>query len=73
MPEITEKDIYKLIYNLVNFPFSQICIHNQALNLLSLLEEKGFTISKDLVKSISDASGGDEESSRILGEILNKQ
>ena len=49
---ITDKEILKLLRGFVEFPESKICKHFVALTLLNLLESKGCSISKDLVKDI---------------------
>lgn len=64
---ITEKDIYKLIKRLVNFPYPQICIHSVACDLLSLLESKGHPIDNELARALVFAD--DELSLSILEKL----
>ena len=42
MESITEKDILKLVRGCINFPYAQICKHLVALDLISLLDSKGY-------------------------------
>ncbi len=72
-PEITQKDLYKIIQGLVNFPYGQICVHAVALDLLNLMETKGFEIPSELAKSLSKGSYGDDESKLIIKNILHNE
>ena len=49
---ITEADIYKLIKQMLGFPFPQICRHDVACRLISLLEERGYPIDEEFVKAV---------------------
>ena len=69
MGVIDETDIYPMIRRLLRFPFPQICRHFMALNLLSLLEQKGMVISVALAKAIME---GDDETALIELEKLEK-
>ena len=59
-------DIYGLVEGLIKFPFSQICVHSVALDIMSVLEKNGEPISDRLVKCLVAASAGDEEALEIL-------
>lgn len=48
--------IYKMAERLLNFPYSQICRHAVAADLLSLLEEAGEPISEALAKAVVEAN-----------------
>jgi hypothetical protein len=50
-----ENDILRMIYNLMKFPFPQICRHLVATDLLSLLEKHGHPVSPELAKAVVQA------------------
>lgn len=52
---LTVDDVLKMIRNLMKFPFPQICRHAVALDLISILEEKGWNPPNDLVKAVTRA------------------
>jgi len=70
---ITDKDLYQLMLTFVRYPFDQICRHSAALYLFQLLEGKGFKPPVELAKSLVDASAGDQDSERILLELLSQE
>ena len=73
---IPTKDILKMMRNMVNFPFPQICVHSVAGNLLSLLEENGGTADMPpeelnaLARAIVRAE--DDVSYRMLTAIIER-
>lgn len=68
--EKLHKDLLKVVQDLVSFPNSQVCVHYASLNILSAMIENGVEIPESLVKSIYENSEGDEESIRIIEEII---
>jgi hypothetical protein len=65
---ISEKDIYKIIKKLIEFPYSQICVHLVACDLLSLLESKGHPVDKELAKALVRAE--DDVSLPLIEKML---
>lgn len=63
-----KEDIYALIEGLIRFPYSQICVHSVALDLLSILLKHGEVLQDGLAESIIKASGGDVETLCLLSE-----
>ena len=55
MNAITESDIMAMVEKYLELPFPQICRHSVALDLLSLLESKGYKLNTNLVAAISNA------------------
>jgi hypothetical protein len=64
-PIVTAEDLLLEVGELLNFPFSQICRHAVVLNLLSLLEKRGWKCSQALAKAVCDAD--DATAMRELG------
>ena len=61
--------LFKLVEGCVKFPFPQVCRHLVALDLLSVMMEAGVEVPDELVKAISQSSGGDEKAMEILLEM----
>lgn len=59
-------DLYDVIEGLIKYPFSQICVHSIALDILSVLERNGEVVDGDLIRAIVQASAGDELALEIL-------
>jgi hypothetical protein len=69
-----EKELLKVVRKLINFPFSQICVHSAALDILSVLDE---TYSddphwKDLIESVCSSSAGDVRATEILNQMIGE-
>lgn len=64
---ITEKDILRLVENLMKFPFPTICRHAVASGLLSMLEEKGWPCPANLAEAVVKAE--DQKALDILKSI----
>jgi hypothetical protein len=65
---ITERDVYKVIKELIEFPFPQVCVHHAAGKLITMLENCGYEIDNDLVHSIVFAE--DEKSLAMLEDKI---
>ena len=61
---ISESAIYKMVADLLRFPRPVVCKHYICLNLLSMLEENGSSLDKNLVNAVVE--GNDEVSLRLL-------
>lgn len=72
-PDCYQQSLLKLMLRFVRFPYPKACVHFVALELLSELELNGFQVPKELAKSLSECSNGDQTSERILLELLNQQ
>ena len=68
---IPDEKIFKMIKQLMKFPYSQICIHVVASNLLSALEESGYPVTDDF-KALAHAVvfAEDEEAIKLIGKII---
>lgn len=51
---IKDEKILSMVKGLMKFPFPQICVHLVACDLLSALEESGYTVT-DKFKALADA------------------
>lgn len=71
MPELSRDEIkqrlWEMVFNMVNFPYPQICRHSVACDLLSLLEETGDIVPDRLAAAVVQAQ--DLEANSILKEI----
>jgi hypothetical protein len=67
-----DKKLFELALKFAGFPFSQICVHLAALEVLSLMEEtyKDDPRWVDLVKSLINSSAGDARSIELLQEFI---
>lgn len=61
---IPQEVIFAAIEKLMHFPFPQVCRHLVALELLSILEQHGATVSEELARAICQAK--DEEALTLL-------
>lgn len=66
---LTDKDILRIVKNLINFPFPTICRHAVASDLLNMLEEKGWQCPQDLAESVVKAE--DQKVLNILAAMGN--
>lgn len=69
-PAIHPYVLLKMIGNLLEFPLPQICIHHVAASLLSILEEHGIPLSKELAGAIVRAE--DEAAKPLLQALLSQ-
>jgi len=56
MNSIPMSQVESILTQILEFPYSQVCIHLVALKLLSLMEEYGYDLSDDLIKAVVDAN-----------------
>jgi len=70
MRPIPPKDLLKYVQAIIEFPDSKICKHYIAGLMLSLLEESGYPVSKELAGAV--VGGDDEEALRILNETISR-
>ena len=63
-PHLSVEDVLKLVSNLMKLPFPKICRHSVALDLISVLEQKGWTVPDGLAKAICQAD--DETAIEII-------
>lgn len=68
---VYHKDLLKYIQAIIEFPESKICKHYIAGLMLSLLEESGYPVSKELAGAVVNAE--DEEALRILSETISRE
>ena len=72
----SRRDILKVIRGFVNFPYSQICVHSAALELINIdksgMNKSGEKEFEPLIKSLIDGSKGDEDSVRFINEKMGK-
>lgn len=61
--------LFELVRGLVKLPMPRVCRHLVALDLLSVMIESGVKVPDELVKAISQSSGGDEKAWEILSQI----
>ena len=70
MEKQLQKDLLKAIRNAIAFPYSQICKHVVAADLLSVLEKHGVEVSKELADAV--VSANDEEALTLLASAIAK-
>jgi hypothetical protein len=61
--------LLKMIERLLRFRYAEICRHMVAADLLSILEQYGFPVTKGLAEAIVNAN--DEESLALLSNIYS--
>ena len=64
----TVKDILNIAKKTIEFPYSRICKHLVASDLLSLLVQKGYNVPESLAESVVKAD--DDKSLAIFDELL---
>ena len=57
----TVKDVLSFINRMIEFPYPQVCKHYVVLELLNLLEVKGWDRTEDLTELAKLASNGEDE------------
>lgn len=70
---IKEKDIYKLMFSMNQFPFPTVCRHYVMLLCCELLEMNGIKVDSKLLEAVAKSSGGDEAAETILKNILKEE
>ena len=72
----SRRDILKVIRGFVNFPYSQICVHSAALELINMdkfgMNKPGEKEFEPLIRSLVDGSKGDENSIKFIDEKIRK-
>ncbi len=61
-------EVFRLVRGLIKFPYSKICVHMVASDLLSLLEKYGYSIPAELAQAVVRAE--DDKALIILKDII---
>jgi hypothetical protein len=64
---MSKQEIFTMIKEMAEFPFSKICKHSVSLKFLSILESKGINFDIELAKAICDSD--DEQTLKIIEGI----
>lgn len=64
---LTTDQCYELVEGLLKFPYSQVCVHLVACNILDIMQRNGYELNDDLVKHVVNCN--DSEALAIVRDI----
>ena len=64
------RGVLRVMQEMIEFPYAEICRHNVACSLYGMLEKHGVELPVELAKTLVDCSEGDERSLEIIENLL---